>query len=75
MQAQLTFLEEADPDTELRAELKKTKEQLTNLRRGLFGRYDKMVNELTALQEQMQLVNDKLEINNGNERKVLDFPV
>lgn len=41
-------------EEELRDELSTTKTQLKNLRRGIFGRYDKLVNEFTELQKNIQ---------------------
>lgn len=75
MQAQLTFLEE-EKESELRAELDKTKKELTNTRRGLFGRFDKMVNELSALQQEMADIRENIGMKNDtDDRKVLEFPL
>lgn len=60
MQEQLTLFTLEPKKDSLQEELDKTKEQLHNLRRGLFGRYDKLVNELTALQESVKKIQDCL---------------
>lgn len=49
-----TNLMESDKENELREELDKTKMQLTNLRRGMFGRYDKLVSEFTELHNNLK---------------------
>jgi len=54
-----TFLHMHETD-ELRLELAKTQEQLDNLRRGFFGRYDILVNTLSTLQDDMSQIRDHL---------------
>lgn len=68
---------EVSEECQLREELTKTKEQLTNLRRGLFGRYDKLVNELSTLQEDMLKIHQKLDMTDEKrtDREVLEFPL
>lgn len=73
MSSQMDFFE-SEEIAALKAELTKTKEQLNNLRRGLFGRYDKMCNELTALQESIaEIKGEKPE--NKDEGKILEIPL
>jgi len=75
MTIQMDFLDTSQED-ELRRELEETRKQLNNLRRGLFGRYDKMVHELTALQQNLEEVKQKVGLNHDtDERKVLEFPM
>ena len=75
MTIQMDFLDTCQED-ELRRELEETRKQLNNLRRGLFGRYDKMVHEFTALQQSLEEVKQKVGMNHDtDERKVLEFPM
>ncbi len=62
---------------ELKSELEKTKTQLNNLRRGLFGRFDKLVLEFSTLQEDMLKIQQKLDMTNesGTEPEILEFPL
>lgn len=62
MTIQLDITEIAEEE-ELRQSVVKNKEQINNLRRGLFARYDKLVNELTSLQENIKEINEHLNIN------------
>jgi len=48
-------------EEELREELAKTNEQLNNLRRGVFGRYDKLVMALCSIQNDMERVKEVVE--------------
>jgi len=61
----------------LRSELETTKTQLNNLRRGIFGRFDKLVLELSTLQEDMLKIQQKLDMNceERTEREILEFPL
>lgn len=72
---QLELLQPTDED--MRAELSKTKEQLNNLRRGLFGRFDKLVLELSTLQEDMLKIQQKLDMTSEErtDREILEFPL
>jgi len=47
-------------EEELREQLAKTNEQLNGLRRGVFGRYDKMIMELCALQKDVDSVKEAI---------------
>lgn len=71
---QMTLLSTED---EIRSELDTTKTQLNNLRRGLFGRFDKLVLELSTLQEDMLKIQQKLDMTNEEriDREILEFPL
>ena len=83
---QLSLFDETEEDS-LKKELAATKEQINNLRRGMFGRYDKIVNELTILQENVSKIHENLGVSSQcskkgqkdwveeNEGKILDFPL
>ena len=85
MTVQMELIERTTEE-ELREELATTKAQLTNLRRGLFGRYDKLVNEFTELQDNMHKIQVFLNMSTervekdgffmyeeSNEREILDI--
>ena len=60
----------------IKEELEKTKTQLTNLRRGLFGRYDKLVNELSLVQENLSKLEDGMGMKTkiSDSKKIVKFP-
>jgi len=73
MTAQLTLFEESETE-KLRAELRETKKELTNVRKGLFGRFDKLNLEFMELQESMEALKSNMGMKHDtDERKILDF--
>lgn len=53
------------------------KGQVNNLRRGIFGRYDEMCNELTQLQESIAEIQAFLNMNDKprDRSNIIDFPL
>ena len=67
---QLSLFEE-DAKQQNANEIKLVKEQINNLRRGIFGRYDKLLNEMMELQKNLDAINQEL----GNKKnKHVQFP-
>lgn len=73
MYTQIELLERDEVEV-LREELDKTKTQLNNLRRGLFGRFDKLVIEMSQLKENIKRVESHVGMYNNPCEKVVDFP-
>lgn len=69
MSIQMDFFRDSETE-ELRAEVVKMKEQVNNLRRGMFGRYDKMCNELNDIQESIMELKG---IKDGDSGKILEI--
>ena len=68
------FREQKTTEEKLQEELKETKKELTNTRRGLFARFDKLLLKVTALEEFVEEQKRKEKaINEPHERKVLEF--
>lgn len=73
MQDMFLHLHEVD---DLRLELSKTKEQIDNLRRGIFGRFDILVSKLSDLEQDMSIVMQELELKENNcEQLQFDFAI
>ena len=63
-----------EEDTEERKR-KMIEEQLKNLRRGIFARYDKLVAELAQVQEDISYMQESLKIKPPRENdKIMEFP-
>lgn len=56
---------------DLQLELMKTKEQLDNLRRGMFGRYDQVVSKMTDIEKTMLLL--KQSLSNDLDTKIMEL--
>lgn len=59
MNNQLELFTESEKDN-MAKEMAILREQVTNLRRGLFGRYDKLVNELSELQNEIATLKNQI---------------
>lgn len=73
MNEQLTLFNIEPQKNDVQDDLEKVKEQLHNLRRGLFGRYDKLVNELSSLQKNVQDIQAFLETDTNKKIIKLNF--
>jgi len=71
-QLQLMIFEETEEQV-LKRELASTKEQLNNLRRGIFGRYDKMATEIFKLQQHIQKLEEHVGMPDKKESKIFEL--
>lgn len=69
MSVQLDLFSTSEVD-DLKIELAETKKQLSNMRRGVFGRYDEMVLKICALENDMHKIQENLGM---KEEKILQL--
>lgn len=73
---QLDFFELTE-DMDLFQEIKKVDEKQTNLRRGIFGRFDKLLSKTISLEDKLDIVMKHLELTDAeiSEKKILELPL